>query len=129
MRLMKTTWELRKMLNIEVKDKKDSAYQDIERTEKKFKPLIVPKTLEENLPYKSKEKVKLLSKKEKLAKAEAKVPVKELTSEEDKKVFALIQRLNTIKKEKVNKTKIEKKNRFTNLNKITTFNALNEYLN
>lgn len=89
------------MLNIEVKDKKDSAYQDIERTDKKFKPLMVPKALEENLPYKSKEKVKLLSKKEKLAKAESKVPVKELTSDEDKKVFALIQRLNTIKKEKV----------------------------
>lgn len=62
---------------------------------------MIPKALEENLPFKSKEKVKLLSKKEKLAKAEAKIPIKELTSEEDKKVFALIQRLNTIKKEKV----------------------------
>ena len=101
MRLMKTTWELRKMLNIDVKEKKDSAYQDITRTEKKFNPLMIPKNLEESLPFKSKQKVKLLSKKERLAKAESKLPIKELTSEEDKRVFALIQRLNTIKKEKV----------------------------
>lgn len=87
---MKTTWELRKMLNIDVKEKKDSAYQDITRTEKKFNPLMIPKNLEESLPFKSKQKVKLLSKKERLAKAESKVPVKELTSEEDKRVFALI---------------------------------------
>lgn len=68
---------------------------------------MVPKNLEESLPFKSKEKVKLLSKKEKLTKAESKIPIKELTSEEDKKVFSLIQRLNTIKKEKL-KAKSEK---------------------
>ncbi|EAS05797.2 elongation factor Tu GTP-binding domain protein (macronuclear) [Tetrahymena thermophila SB210] len=112
-RLMKTTWELRKMLNIDVKQKVDSEYQEIERTEKKFNPLLIPKNLEENLPFKSKQKVKLLSKKEKLAKAESKIPIKELTSEEDKKVFALIQRLNTIKKEKLAQKaqKTEEKNK------------------
>lgn len=54
MRLMKTTWELRKMLNIDNVQKKDSSYQDITRTEKKFKPLLIPKNLEESLPFKSK---------------------------------------------------------------------------
>jgi hypothetical protein len=33
--------------------------------------------------------------------AEEKIPVKSLTSEHDKKVYSLIQRLNTIRNEKV----------------------------
>ncbi|EGR32753.1 hypothetical protein IMG5_071660 [Ichthyophthirius multifiliis] len=107
MRLMKTTWELRKQLNVENKQNENSQYQDIVRTEKKFKPLMVSKNLEENLPFKSKEKVKQMSQKEKILKAESKLPIKQLTSEEDKKIFSLIQRLNTIKKEKIKAKEIK----------------------
>ena len=46
--------------------------------------------MEENLPFKSKEKVKSISQKDKILRAESKLPIKQLNSEEDKKVFALI---------------------------------------
>lgn len=35
----------------------DSVYRDIERRHRKFAPLMIPKKLEENLPFESKEKV------------------------------------------------------------------------
>lgn len=57
MRLMRTTWELRKDSNMEVKLNPDSEYKQIERVEKKFNPLMLPKGLENNLPFQSKEKI------------------------------------------------------------------------
>jgi ribosome biogenesis protein BMS1 len=54
---MKTTWELRKKYNIMPPRNVDSEYKDVERIEKRFNPLKIPKTLEENLPFKSKEKM------------------------------------------------------------------------
>ena len=59
------------------------------------------KKLEENLPFKSKEKIKKISLKEKLEKQEYTKPLKQLTNEHEKQVYSLIQRLNTIKNEKV----------------------------
>lgn len=54
--LLKTTWELRKLKGIEVN--KESVYKKVERPNKKFTPLILPKSLKQALPFKTKEKVK-----------------------------------------------------------------------
>ena len=43
MRLMKTTWELRKENQVSVPLNKDSDYKEIERIPKAFKPLVLPK--------------------------------------------------------------------------------------
>jgi len=50
-----------------------------------------------------------LSRKSKIEKAEFLKPLKSLSSENDKRVFSLLQRLNTIKKEK---TKLKKEKEF-----------------
>ena len=55
-RLAKTTFELRQQHKILPPDSKFS-YKNIIRREKKFTPLIVPKSLEEALPFKTKDKV------------------------------------------------------------------------
>jgi len=57
--------------------------------------------LEENLPFKSKEKIKRISVKERLEKAEYNKPLKQMTNDHEKQIYSLIQRLNTIKNEKV----------------------------
>lgn len=87
---MKTTWEVRKDLNITAPKNEDSEYKPIERQPKVFNPLIVPKNLQESLPFKSKEKIKKLSKKEIIAKKEEIIPIKSLINDEEKKAFALI---------------------------------------
>ena len=55
--LAKTTFELRKELKILPPDSKFS-YQNIERKNKRFTPLMVPKSLESALPFKSKDKIR-----------------------------------------------------------------------
>lgn len=42
-RLMKTTWELRKEQKIEAPKNPDSEYKQIERKKRVFNPLIIPK--------------------------------------------------------------------------------------
>lgn len=59
--------------------------------------------MEENLPFKSKEKNRKISLKEKLEREEYAKPLKQLTNDHEKQVYSLIQRLNTIKNEKVRK--------------------------
>ncbi|KRX10660.1 Riboflavin synthase-like beta-barrel [Pseudocohnilembus persalinus] len=113
MRLMKTTWELRKERSIQLEQNKDSLYKEIERPDKKFKEGIISKNLQAALPFKTQEKVKSMSRKEKLAKKEEALPIKSLTSDKEKQAFALIQRLNTIRneKEKIKQAKKEEKNK------------------
>jgi ribosome biogenesis protein BMS1 len=66
-KMLKTHAELRKERGIELKSNKDSEYLwhdehvDRERNEKVHAPLQVPKAIQENLPFKSKEKVKVLN--------------------------------------------------------------------
>jgi ribosome biogenesis protein BMS1 len=54
--------------------------------------------LEANLPFASKQKLPQKEKKDDLLSS---LPIKSLKSDHEKQVFALIQRLNTIKNEKV----------------------------
>ena len=64
MRLMKTTWEIRKEKQIEAPKKKDSEYKPVVREFKRFNELKIPKTLEKNLPFESKDKIRQMSRKE-----------------------------------------------------------------
>ena len=43
MRLMKTTWEMRKENQVSIPLNKDSEYKEIDRIPKAFKPLVLPK--------------------------------------------------------------------------------------
>jgi len=87
---MKTTWEIRKQLGILPKINPDSEYKPIERTPKVFSSLKVSKALMESLPFKSKEKVQKLSRKQVIERQEAKLPIKSLTSEKEKQFYSLI---------------------------------------
>ncbi|ORX71557.1 DUF663-domain-containing protein [Linderina pennispora] len=49
--------EIRRSKNLAVPNKKDSHYKKIERVEKQFNPLVVPKALQAELPFKSRPKV------------------------------------------------------------------------
>jgi ribosome biogenesis protein BMS1 len=98
-RLAKTTFELRKEMNILPPDSKFS-YQNIERKNKRFTPLIVPKSLESALPFVSKDKIR----ENRLQAAELKQKnslVKTIQTSKEKKAQYLIHRLKTIKKEKL----------------------------
>ena len=59
---MRTVAELRRASNLPIPMKKDSAYTDIERFERKFNPLHVPKTILKNLPFASKPKLQEVKK-------------------------------------------------------------------
>ncbi|KAJ8439766.1 hypothetical protein Cgig2_009590 [Carnegiea gigantea] len=53
---MKTVAELRRELNLPVPVNKDSVYKPIERKPRKFNPLVIPKSLQAELPFASKPK-------------------------------------------------------------------------
>ncbi|MED6123684.1 Glycoside hydrolase 2 (Mannanase, beta-galactosidase) [Stylosanthes scabra] len=53
---MRTVAELRKEHNLPIPVNKDSLYKKIERKRKKYNPLVIPKSLQEKLPFESKPK-------------------------------------------------------------------------
>lgn len=55
---MKTTGQLKREKNIRMPANTDSMYTPVEREEKVFKPLVIPRTLQKELPYKNKPKLK-----------------------------------------------------------------------
>jgi len=108
---MRTTAELRKDLSLMPEHNKDSEYKEIVREKKIFAPLVVPKKVMSNLPFKSKEKVKEIEDKE-IHKTETKnllkslelpaaKPLKIMLNTREKKLYAMVQRLNTLKNQKV----------------------------
>ena len=110
-RLMRTTAELREDLELEPEENKNSEYKEIVREKKIFAPLVVPKSISANLPFKAKEKVKEVEDKE-IHKTETKNLLKSLTlpaekplkimlNDKEKKVYSMIQRLNALKNMKV----------------------------
>ena len=108
---MRTTAELRGELNIAPEEKKDSEYKEVVREKKVFAPLIIPKKVMSNLPFKAKEKAKELEDKEvhktetknllKTLSLPAAKPLKVMLNDHEKKVYAMVQRLNTLKNQKV----------------------------
>ncbi|KAK7257890.1 hypothetical protein RIF29_32200 [Crotalaria pallida] len=53
---MRTVAELRREQNLPIPLNKDSLYKPIERKPRKFNPLVIPKSLQESLPFESKPK-------------------------------------------------------------------------
>jgi ribosome biogenesis protein BMS1 len=56
-RLMKTVGQLKREREVQVEPNPDNLYTPIQREEKRFRPLRVPKSLQEKLPFKDKPKI------------------------------------------------------------------------
>ncbi|TPX32892.1 hypothetical protein SmJEL517_g04088 [Synchytrium microbalum] len=97
---MRPVSELRKEAGIEVPLNQDSLYKQIERKTRRFNPLQIPRKLQADLPFAS--KPKLLKKRSQPALLDRRAVVLE---PHEKKVYTLLQELNTIKNEKALKRK------------------------
>lgn len=95
---MRTVAEIRKEEKVAQIVNKDSVYKPIVRQERKFKKLSIPKKLQESLPFKSKPKVE--ARKKALNYVNRRAVILE---PEDRKKRALIQTVQTINKEKLEK--------------------------
>lgn len=117
---MKTVAELRKEHNLPIPVNKDSVYKPIERQKRKFNPLVIPKSLQAALPFKSKPKDKPSQQRPLLEKRRAVV-----MEPRERKVHALVQQLQLMRHEKMKKRKIkeEKKRK-----ELEAENAKNEQL-
>jgi len=92
---MRTTYQLRKDLALQVPRNADSEYKTIVREKKHFAPLNLNKKLQANLPFKS--KPKLMSKRSKPTLETKRAVVMEKS---EKQVHKLLQQLSTLKHEK-----------------------------
>lgn len=93
---MKTTYELRVEKQLQPVRNPDSEYKTIDRAPKVFAPMIIPKNIAENLPFKSKEKMTKNRKRDISATESEGIP-KIFSNDKDRQVAALIQRLNLIR--------------------------------
>ncbi|GER32983.1 ribosome biogenesis protein BMS1-like protein [Striga asiatica] len=99
---MKTVAELRKEQNLPVPVNKDSLYRPIERKPRKFNPIVIPKSLQEALPFASKPKDIPSRKRPSLESKRAVV-----MEPHDRKVHAMVQHLQLIRNEKMKKRKLK----------------------
>uniref|UniRef100_A0A0A0K8M0 Ribosome biogenesis protein BMS1/TSR1 C-terminal domain-containing protein n=1 Tax=Cucumis sativus TaxID=3659 RepID=A0A0A0K8M0_CUCSA len=99
---MKTVAELRKEHNLPIPLNKDSLYKPIERQKRKFNPLVIPKSLQAALPFKSKPKNTPGQQRPLLEKRRAVV-----MEPRDRKVHALVQQLQLMRHEKMKKRKLK----------------------
>ena len=100
-KLLRNMFQLRKDNNIELKQNVDSEYKEIIREEQVFPDLVISKNLEKNLPFKNKSKnIKDLNDEtfhlKKLG-LPYKKPIKSYLTSNEKNVYSLIQRLQTLK--------------------------------
>lgn len=98
---MRTVGQMRFERNLRAPHQRDSVYRPIERKQRHFNPLSLPKTLVSNLPFKS--KPKLLTKRGK-ATLETKRAV--VMDAGEKRVHRLMQQLGTLSKEKEKTRKV-----------------------
>jgi ribosome biogenesis protein BMS1 len=96
-RAMKTKAQLQIETSTPIEVNPDSIYKPIERTERKFKKLFVPKRLESALPYANKPKNEATKRKSKSYVTKRAV----VMEKEEKKTLTFMQALNTIRNEKV----------------------------
>ncbi|KAK1325694.1 hypothetical protein QJS10_CPA01g02755 [Acorus calamus] len=99
---MKTVAELRREQNLPVPFNKDSVYKPIERKARKFNPLVIPKSLQAELPFKSKPKLQPSQKSPLFEQRRAVV-----MEPHERKVHALVQHLQLIRSEKMKKQKLK----------------------
>ncbi|KAI8927930.1 hypothetical protein BC831DRAFT_503643 [Entophlyctis helioformis] len=109
---MRTTGMLRKEEGVRLQQNQDSFYKPIERQERRFNRLKVPKSLQANLPFAS--KPKLLSKQKKPTLMQRRAVVME---PHERKIATLIQTINTIKNDKAQKRKEKTKEKRAEYNK------------
>ncbi|KAL3846002.1 hypothetical protein ACJIZ3_003405 [Penstemon smallii] len=99
---MKTVAELRREQNLPVPVNKDSLYKPIERKPRKFNPLVIPKSLQQALPFASKPK-DIASRRRSLLENRRAV----IMEPHERKVHALVQSLQLIKNDKLKKRKLK----------------------
>ncbi|KAG5226352.1 ribosome biogenesis protein BMS1 [Salix suchowensis] len=99
---MKTMAELRREHNLPIPVNKDSLYKPIERTLKKFNPLVIPKSLQATLPFESKPK-DIPKGRPTLERRRAVV-----MEPDERKVHALVQQLRLITNDKMKKRRVKK---------------------
>lgn len=104
---MRLTGQVRAAQNIATPLEKDSAYKKIEREERKFNPLRVPKAIQKDLPFKSQIKQMKPQLKQLYAAKRAVV-----VDGDEKKMRDLVNKINTLKKDKEKKRKDKKKEKF-----------------
>ncbi|XP_076888956.1 uncharacterized protein LOC143539556 [Bidens hawaiensis] len=95
---VRTVAELRRSYNLPVPDNKDSHYKPIERPLKKFNPIVVPKSLQSALPFRSKPK-----------ETKSKKDVRAVVPEpHERDVNKLVKHLQLIKQNKMKQQKLKK---------------------
>ena len=109
---MRTISEIRMDEKISHVVNKDSLYKPIERVNRKFKTLVIPKKIQESLPFASKPKQDKRKKSNNYMSRRAVV-----LEPEDRKKRALIQTLQTIAKDKHEKRAVRNEERFNNKKK------------
>ncbi|CAI2170124.1 17747_t:CDS:10 [Funneliformis geosporum] len=97
---MRLTGQIRKELELTPPINPDSQYKKIERKARRFNPLHIPLSLQANLPFASKPKI--LKKRTKQTYLQKRAVVLE---PKEKKMYTLMQQINTLKKEKDRKRK------------------------
>ncbi|KAG7663243.1 BMS1 [[Candida] subhashii] len=104
---MRLTGQVRAAQNIATPLNNDSAYKKIERAERRFNPLRVPKSIKETLPFKSQiHQMKPQKKKTYMSKRAV------VLGGEEKKARDLMQKIATIRKEKEAKRRTKKDEKF-----------------
>lgn len=110
---MRLTGMVRAENNIATPMEKDSAYKKIEREERRFNPLRVPRNIQKDLPFKSQiREMKPQSKQTYLAKRAV------VLDGEEKKMRDLMNKINTLKKDKDTKRKAKKNDKFQDRLKV-----------
>lgn len=97
---MRLTGAVRKERQLKAPNHINSSYRGVERTERKFNPLRVPRALQSELPFKSKPKQM------QAAKSTSYLAKRAVVLEgEEKKALALLQQMKTVQREKEEKRK------------------------
>ena len=101
---MKTVADIRRERNIGAPRLNDSLYRDIERRPRVFNPLKIPKSLQAELPFKSKPKIQAARKKKSLEQKRAVV-----VEGEERKKRSLVAQLNAIRNTKAEARREQRK--------------------
>jgi ribosome biogenesis protein BMS1 len=109
---MKTVYQLRKERQMKIPVNKDSQYSEIERTDRKFNPLRIPRSLQAKLPFASVPKDQKKRKTPTLASRHARV-----LEPEEKQRLAVLNQLRTFKNEKVTAKKVKTKQKLEDYKK------------
>ncbi|CAG8542928.1 34368_t:CDS:10 [Racocetra persica] len=103
---MRLTGEIRRDLNIKTPINPESHYRKIERASRRFNPLHISKSLQAGLPFASKPKLfKKLSRPTYMQKRAV------ILEPQEKKIYTLMQQIQTLKKEKDRKRKVKQSER------------------